>query len=139
MYLANIRSAVLLSVLLAVGGNAHALIVNAPMAIDRVVTVQMIQTDDGTNFATLFGTGSQQTDILGFIDQIWAQAGIDIEFLAPMSYSNAFAYEGTVGLMNPRPVSDLSAIQSQGAMAGVNNSNPNVLDMYFVNIVPGSS
>jgi len=44
---------VLSSLLLA--ANAQALIVNPPMAIGRVVTVQMIQTGDGTNLATMFG------------------------------------------------------------------------------------
>jgi hypothetical protein len=133
-----LRSALSFCLLLAVGGNAQAaLTVHGPMAIDRIVTVQMIQTDDGADFATLFGTGSQQTEILGFIDQIWAQAGIDIEFLSPTSYSDSFAYEGTAGSMAPRPGGDLNTIQNQGALAGVNNSNPDVLDMYFVNIVPG--
>ncbi|MFT5418903.1 MAG: hypothetical protein ACI915_005260 [Gammaproteobacteria bacterium] len=141
MHKSNLRSAVSLVLLLAAcGGNAQAeLVVNAAMPINRVVTVQMIQTDDGTDFATLFGTGSDQTSILSLIDQIWAQAGINIEFLDPTSYSNAFAYEGTAGMMSPRPGGDFSTIRTQGALAGVNNPNPNVLDMYFVNIVPGSS
>ncbi len=52
----NIKSrmfTVLSSLLLA--ANAQALIVNPPMAIGRVVTVQMIQPGDGTNLATMFG------------------------------------------------------------------------------------
>ena len=135
----NIKSgmiSVLLSLLLA--ANAQALIVNPPMAIDRVVTVQMIQTGDGTNLATMFGDAMQQAAILGFIDEIWAQAGIDVNFLGPTTYIDSFAYEGTPGMMNPRPSADLGAIQSNGISDGVSNTDSLALDMYFVNIVPFS-
>ena len=94
----NIKSgmiSVLLSLLLA--ANAQALIVNPPMAIDRVVTVQTIQTGDGTNLATMFGDATQQAAILRFIDEIWAQAGIDINFLGPTTYIDSFAYESARG------------------------------------------
>ena len=124
--------------------NAQALILNAAQPIDRIVTVQMIQTDNEAGmFATLFGNGSQQAEIFGFIDEIWAQAGIDVNFLAPTSYSNEFAYQGTTGMNSPRSTDDLATIETNGGHgmggAGVSNPNPLVLDMYFVDIVPGFS
>ena len=41
-------------------------------------------------------------------------------------------------MMNPRPSADLGAIQSNGISDGVSNTDPLVLDMYIVNIVPFS-
>jgi hypothetical protein len=120
--------------------NAHALTVNGALAIiDRVVAVQMTQTDDGTNFATLFGNAFQEEEILGFIDEIWAQEGIDVNFLGATTYSNTLAYEGVPGMISPRPGSDLGDIEDNGVLHGVSNASPLVLYMYFVNIVPGFS
>ncbi len=120
--------------LLSCGNVQAALVVNAPLPITEVVTVQLIQTDDGASgFATLFGNPTQQTEIFGFIDQIWAQAGIDIDFLPTVTpYSNAFAYQGSV---SPRPTSDLNTILA----AGPNHLDPLVLNVYMVEIVPGFS
>ena len=41
-------------------------------------------------------------------------------------------------MMNPRPSADLGAKRSNGISDGVSNTDPLVIDMYFVNIVPFS-
>jgi hypothetical protein len=110
------------------------LIVNAPRAITHRVSVQIIQTalDDGSSPATVFGNASQAANIESGIDQIWAQAGIDIDFLSNVTrYNNTFAYQGNGG---SRPQSDLSTIMASAG--SVMNPAPEVINEFFVNIVP---
>lgn len=112
------------------------LIVNAPLAISEIVTVQpiIVSNNDGSNTSTFFGNLTQQGQIEGLVDQIWAQAGIDVNFLGANFWNNSFA---NVGTANPRPTSDLSTIVSDGATAGVANVDPNVINMYFVETPAG--
>ncbi len=115
-----------------------AIIVNPALTITELVTIQPIVVSDnnGSNTAEFFGTSSQQSTIEGLVDNIWGQAGIDIDFLSPTSWNNSFANSGSV---DPRPTSDLSAIVSDGNSAGVTHTNPNVINMFFVNIPAGFS
>jgi hypothetical protein len=120
-----------------VGTNASAqLIIDPAQPIVEVVTVQpiIVSNTDGTNTSTFFGNATQQGQIEGLIDQIWAQAGIDVAWLAPNSWNNSFANTGT---LNPRPTSDLSTVVSDGITAGVANADPNVINMYFVELPAG--
>ncbi|HEY4232054.1 MAG TPA: hypothetical protein VGM76_01380 [Lacipirellulaceae bacterium] len=116
------------------------LTVNPAEPITRQVTVQMIQTalDNGTSPATLFGNASQSTIIESDIDKIWAQAGIDVDFLPTViRYSNTFADMGNSG-SGTRPTSDLNAILTNArSQGGILNSTSSVLNMFFVNVVPG--
>jgi len=139
-------SVCLIGILSIVGSMAPvsaALVVNAPAAITEVVTVQPILVSDtgGTNPAGFFGSAGQQASIEGFVDTIWAQAGIDVNFLAPNTWNNTFANWGTGGPPdnsgNTRPGSDLGTVISDGAAAGVASADPNVINMYFVNIPAG--
>ena len=78
---------------------------------------------------------------MGFIDDIWAQAGIDINFLSPNSWDNTFANWGAGGPPdnggNQRPNSDLDMIETLSGPAGVRSPNPNVINMFFVRIAAG--
>jgi hypothetical protein len=101
------------------------------------VTVQIIETalSNGTSPATVFGTAAQRASIEAGIDSIWAQAGIDIAFLPSIvRYNNTFAYEGHGGA---RPTNDLRTILSQAGAAGKLHADSNVINMLFVNVVPG--
>jgi hypothetical protein len=113
-----------------------ALIINGAQPITERVTVQpiVVSNTNGTNTATFLGTLAQQAAIYALVDQIWAQAGIDVEWLSANSYNSTFANTGTA---SPRPTSDLGQIVNQGNAAGAGNSNPTVIDMYFVQVVPG--
>ncbi len=113
------------------------LIVNPPRPIRQRVTVQIIQTalDNGTSPATLFGDATQAADIRAGVDTIWAQAGIDIEFLPNITrFNDTFAYQGNGGA---RPSSDLGTILSNAS--AIMNPQPSVINEFFVNIVPGFS
>lgn len=120
--------------------SAHgAVIVNPSQPITHRVTVQatVVAENDGLNEATAFGNSSQQALILNSIDQIWAQAGIDIEFRFTLqTWNNSFALTGTAGT-DTRPQSDLTTIISQANSAGIWDPNPLVLNLFFVNVVPG--
>ena len=96
---------------LLVGSNAYALTVNPAIPITHRVTVQpiVVSNDDGSNTAAFFGTLSDQMDIESVIDVIWAQAGIDVEFLAPTSYDSTFA---NVGAADPRGAPPESAMHT---------------------------
>jgi len=109
-----------------------ALVVNAPLPITQRVTVQpiIVSNDVGSNTAELFGNTTQQATIESFVDTIWAQAGIDVEWLAPNYWNNTNANLG---------VYSLSSLMSNGNSAGVAHSDPLVLNAYFVEITPGST
>ncbi len=108
------------------------------MPISHIVTVQpiIVSDDDGSNTATFFGNTSQKSMIEGLIDQIWAQAGIDVNFLAANTWNNTFANQGTSGVNEPRPRSDLSTIVNS-VPASVRNADVNVINIFFVNIAAG--
>lgn len=140
----SMRKLCLFLALVAAPFASAALIVNPSQTITQRVTVQIIQTQLGPpasgSPANLFGNATERAEIESMIDTIWAQAGIDVQFLPTTNlYVDTFAYEGTAGNNNPRPGSDLATIVTQGANAGVANPNPLVINMYFVNIVPGFS
>jgi len=72
-----------------------------------------------------------------FVDDIWAQAGIDINFLPANTWNSSFANSGSGSAMVTRPTSDLSTIVADGSSAGVASTDPTVINMYFVNIAAG--
>ncbi|XAM01126.1 PEP-CTERM sorting domain-containing protein [Phycisphaeraceae bacterium D3-23] len=98
---------------------------NDPIAITHELTVQpiVVSNSDGSDTATYFGTSSQQSAITGFVDEIWAQAGIDVTWLAPNAWNSTDANQGNYGL---------STLVNNGDNAGVDSDDPNVLNMYFV-------
>lgn len=110
------------------------LILNPPMPITHLLEVQVIQVaeDDGTNAAPLFGSPSEQSAIFGFVDQIWAQAGIDVEFtFRAGTYDDSFALTGTA---SPRPTDDLTTIVADADAAGA--TDPDRVDLFMVRVVP---
>ncbi|MEM9940152.1 MAG: hypothetical protein AAF939_01100 [Planctomycetota bacterium] len=104
----------------------------------QVVYVQpiIVSNDDGSDTAAFFGNASQEADIKQTIDEIFAQASVDVEWLLPNTWNNSFANTGN---SSTRPEGDLSTIVDDGDSVGVGNTNPLVLDMYFVEVVPGFS
>lgn len=114
------------------------LTLNPAQPITHQVTVQpiILSNTDGTNTAEYFGTPTQESTIKGFVDDIWAQAGIDVVWLPTNSWNNDFANLG-ISLPAARPLSDLGTIQTNGDLAGVGSPVPTVIDMYFVEISPG--
>jgi hypothetical protein len=121
---------------------AAAIIVNAPQPITRRVTVQLVQTalDNGSSPATAYGNATQRADIESSIDDIWAQAGIDVEFLPAINrYNDSFAYQGNAG-SGTRPGGDLGTIFNNArAEGGILNIDPLVINLVMANVVPAFS
>jgi hypothetical protein len=120
--------------------SSAAVIVNPAQPITRQVRVQMIQTalDNGSSPAPLFGDATRDAAIKSAVDMVWSQAGIDVQFLPNVvRYNNTFANQGLLSV-GVRPLGDLEQIVA-GAQArgGILNSDPTVLNMFFVNVVPG--
>jgi hypothetical protein len=114
-----------------------ALIVDPARPITHRVTVQIIETalSDGSSPATVFGNSGQRASIEAAVDSVWAQAGVDVAFLPTIKrYNDTLSYQGN-GVS--RPTNDLNTILSRAALAGVMNTDPSVINMFFVNIVPG--
>lgn len=89
---------------------------------------------NGSNTAEFLGNASQQAEILEIIDEIYEQANIDIEFLAPRTVNDTFINVG-VG-SGVRSSDDLLTIVTNGDAAGLGDPDPNVVDLYFVERVP---
>ncbi len=124
-----------------VSSASAALLVDSSLPITEAVNIQaiIVSDDGGANTAEFFGNNIQQSIIEGFIDDIWAQAGIDINFLPANTWSSSFANSGSGSSAVTRPTSDLNTIVADGAAAGVASINPNVINMYFVNVAAGFS
>lgn len=112
--------------------------VNPPAGnVREVVFIQPIvaSNSDGSNQAEFFGTAGQEVDIKNRIDEIFAQADIDIEFLPTRQVNDTFINVGNGS--GQRVSSDLDRIIDNGDARGVGHSNANVIDLYFVERVPG--
>lgn len=138
------RKARFLSVILSLvfGSSTQAgLIVNNPQPITQWVTMQpiVVSDNDGLNTATYFGNALQQSTIFSLVDQIWAQASIDVEWLPQNSYSSTFANIGSATTTVARPTADLSTIITAGDAAGVGNADPLIIDIYFLQAAAGFS
>jgi hypothetical protein len=113
------------------------LVVNSPQPITESLTVQVIgaAATDGTSPAPLFGNASEQQAIESDVNQIWAQAGIEVQFeFYPSTWDNSFALMGTAGNNSPRPASDLSTIVTD-ANADL-ELDPHANQLYMLDIVP---
>lgn len=125
--------------LLSVAGAGATIIANPAQPIDRQLVVQLIQArnNSGTIAATVFGSAAQRVSIEASLDQIWAQAGIDISILAPVTtYNSSFALNNNGNTAGERPVDDFDLIFSQASLAGVLNTG-NVINAIFLDFVPG--
>ncbi len=106
-----------------------------PSASQRVIVQPIIVSNsNGTNTAEYFGNATQAADILESIDDIFVQADIDIEWLTSRTWNNTFANVGNGGT---RPTGDLDSLVNAGDNAGIGHTDALVIDMYFVEVVPG--
>ncbi|MCH9696970.1 MAG: hypothetical protein K0U68_02595 [Gammaproteobacteria bacterium] len=116
-------------------------VTNPALSITHQVTIQpiVVSDDDNSNAATFFGNSRQQSLIEKYIDVIWSQAGINVDFLSARNWKNSFANSGNPENNNPRPNWDLRTIISEGTAAGVTHRNASVVNMFFVNVIPSAS
>ncbi|WP_162273936.1 calcium-binding protein [Mariniblastus fucicola] len=113
-------------------------IIAAESQIEEVVAVQpiIVSNSNGSNTAEYFGTAAQEAEIKTWINDIWYQARIQVNWRTPNTWNNTFANVGSGGT---RPFNDAFEIFDRGDAAGVGNTNSLNIMMYFVEIVPGSA
>ena len=109
----------------------------AEAEVTQRVFVQPIVASDnnGSNTAVFFGDTEAEFEIMRVIDEIYLQAGIDVEWLDPNFTSDTFVNEGFG--TGARSQGDLVAITNMGDFSGTGSRDPLVVDLYFVNRVPG--
>jgi hypothetical protein len=116
-----------------------ALIVNSPMPITDILRVNPIIVSDDSGGDTATFMGAAEAAIKGMVDTIWAQAGIDVEWLAPTPFSNSETLNGGITSGGQRPLTDLSTDpggqdhETLGAAARVVGA----INMFFVNVAAG--
>lgn len=111
-----------------------------PSSAREVVTIQPIiaSNANGSNTAEFFGSADQAADIKAQIDRIYAGTGIDIQFLPAKRINNTYINIGNVSASATRPSNDLIEMVRIGdAGNGPGSSDARVIDMYFVEKVPG--
>ena len=101
---------------------------------ELVVRPIVVSDDDGSNTATFFGDAATQLELENLIDDIFAQANVDVVWENVVSYNNSFANNGDE---SPRPFGDLNRVVNNGDNANVGSSNPTVIDAYFVQTAAG--
>lgn len=104
-----------------------------PSSVERVIVRPIIvSNNNGSNTATFFGDAATEAEIKNLVDDILAQAKVDVQWEAEVAYRNTFANVGSPST-GTRPVSDLETIVDTGdAASGIGSSDPNVIDAYFV-------
>ena len=109
----------------------------AESQIQEVITVQPIITSNsnGSNTAEFFGTDDEEREIIRFINDIFYQARIEVDWLSENTWNNTFANIGDGGI---RPFDDAFEIIDRGEEAEVTNDNSLNINVFFVEIAPGS-
>ncbi|MEM6259726.1 MAG: hypothetical protein AAGI37_15725 [Planctomycetota bacterium] len=118
----------------------HAVVVvNPPRPITHEVTVQpiIVSNDDGSNTSNYLTDTLNEPLILSEIREIWAQAGVAVNWLTPNSWNSTFANAGNDGSAT-RSTADFTAIPAAADAAGVSSTDPTFLDMYFLMVPPGT-
>jgi hypothetical protein len=110
----------------------------APSSVEQIIVRPIIvSNNNGSNTATFFGDATTEAEIKNLVDDILAQAKVDVEWQSTVSYRNTFANVGSPAT-GTRPTSDLETIVDTGdATSGIGSSDPNVVDAYFVQRSPG--
>ena len=100
-----------------------------------VVRPIVVSNNNGSNTAAFFGDAETQVQIEALIDDIFAQANVDVVWQNAVAYNNTFANTGNTS--GTRPTSDLEPIVDGGDARGIGSANANVIDAYFVQKAPG--
>lgn len=121
----------------AVSATAWGQVVNDARTITHELRIQPIifreAASEGGSTATYFG--GEAVRIGQFVNTIWRQAGINVTFLEPETREDSFVYNGFPGDYSAveRPEQHLRDITGMGPWV----SDPTLLTMFFVGIVPG--
>ena len=88
---------------------------------------------NGSNRAEFFGNAEQALDIQLRVDNIFAAAGIDIDWRNSSTFNNTTANNGGSG---SNTLNRLESITTAGDAARAGSASASVIDMYFVNQTP---
>jgi len=130
-----------LALLLSAGARAD-LIVNSAMPITDILRVNpiIVSNDAGGDTATFMGAA--EATIKGMVDTIWAQAGINVEWLAPQTFNNTETLNGGVTTTGvTRPSTDLTSDpmgqdhETLGTTFGKRVAG--AVNIFFVNVAAG--
>jgi hypothetical protein len=130
-----------LALLLHVGARGD-LIVNSPLPITDILRVNpiIVSNDAGGDTATFLGAA--EATIKGLVDQIWAQAGIDVQWLAPQAFNSTETLNGGVTTTGvTRPSTDLTSDpmgqdhETLGNLFGKRVTD--AVNIFFVNVAAG--
>ena len=108
----------------------------AESAATRSVTIRPIvaANSNGSGRADFFGDSQQELDIQLRIDEIYATAGIDIDWETSRNFNSSAVNAGGSG---GNALDRLQSITQAGdAASGIGSADPQVLDVYFVNQTP---
>lgn len=125
-------------------GVLSGLTVNSALPITNEVTVQPIrvQSSDGSYSAPMFSgpSGDWSWYITQQVDVILAQSGITVKWLTPVDYADDFTLNGHPGnyTASRRPTNHLYTVRDN-TPSPPKHPDPLVLNMFFVDIVPGFS
>jgi len=104
--------------------------------VERIFVQPVIAANsDGSNVAEFFGNASQEADIKDRIDVIYAQANVDVEWLPARRWNSTAVNVGSGS--GTRPQSDLGEIVRSGDSSGFGARDTRIVDLYFVERVPG--
>ena len=106
----------------------------AQVLIDKQITIQPIQirSTDGTVVSNpTLKLLEQETD------KIWAQAGIDVKFLAPITYDNSSYLNTASSVSDPSSLQGLSQLGGQSWSIGTLSST--VVRLFFVQLIDSST
>jgi hypothetical protein len=116
-----------------------ALIVNSPMPITDVLWVNPIIVSDDSGGDTATFMGAAEAAIKGMVDTIWAQAGIDVQWLTAQTFKSTETLNGGITSGGPRPSTDLSTDPGgqDHETLGEAVRIAGAINMFFVNVAAG--
>jgi hypothetical protein len=131
-------SAVVLTILSLSPATPADVSVNPAQTITHRVVIQPIRVrKDAATIANFMGTASSEEYIKRQINLVWAQSGLELEWLDVVEYTDSFAYDGHGNYVsNYRPTAHLNTVVDSSGMPP-RNSDPLVLNLFFVRVPSG--
>jgi hypothetical protein len=109
-------------------------LLEAQVLIDKRITVQPIYLSNGSTTAN-----PSQTLFEAVTDKIWSQAGIDVQFLSPLTYVNTTYYSNVTDSDGDNTNGLLSLAQKSGQSWSLGTLDTNVVRLFFVPTINNNS
>ena len=111
-----------------------------PITHHVVVHPIRVFTDDGSVGANYFGSPAERDKIIEIINEVWAQAGISVEFLPVTNYNSSFLYDDYGNNPGFRPSAQIHTVLNNPSPPPDYPTTPSQTDieMYFIRQIPGA-